>query len=87
MGIATERTVTAQHGGCFIGWFLLFPGARIRLVLRRSKAGRQQSQEEDSESQPACSLMQTSSLTWPLRGVKRALRLAIIGVCDSTPNI
>jgi hypothetical protein len=57
-GVGSERVLTIQYGGSFVSWFLLFPGARIRLVLRRSEAGRQQSQEEDAEFQPASSLMQ-----------------------------
>ena len=56
--IDAERVLTAQYGRRFVGWFLLLPLARIRLVLRRSKAGRQRSQEEDSGPQPACPLLQ-----------------------------
>ena len=69
--VQAERGLPAQYGRSFVSWFLLLPRARIRLVLRRSEAGRQQSQEEDSGGQPARSLIADSSLTRGPLSVKR----------------
>src|SRR5581483_12214800 len=64
--ISAESVLSAQNERLFVRWFLLFPRARIRLVLRRSKAGRQQRQEDDFAPQPALPLCSSSSLS-PVR--------------------
>ena len=46
-----QAGLPAEDGRSFEGGFLLIPRAGIRLVLRRSEAGRQQSQEENPRSQ------------------------------------
>ena len=55
--VQIESVPAAYYRRRFVSGFLLSPRARIRLVLRRSEAGRQQSQEKNSWSQPAYSLV------------------------------